>query len=82
MTVRLDPRLADPQLLALAAIRVKQRQASPQVRYITWAEYEWDLDKQPGGITLPVKLTEAEWTKQMQIIFGYAMEHAPESYGL
>jgi hypothetical protein len=78
----LDPRLSDPRLLALAALRVKARGPAHRVQWITWAERTDDESRQPPGVTLAVKLSEEEWTATMRVAFGYQMEHGPESHGL
>ena len=63
----LDARLADMQLLALAALRVKQRQGAQQDPYpVTWLEGgpgdPPPDDLHPGGIFLPRKCaTVEEW---------------------
>jgi hypothetical protein len=61
----LDPRLASPQLLALAAMRLKQRQGTPSDPYaVTWLdEYTDDLTQvgdSPSGIFLPRKAASIE----------------------
>jgi hypothetical protein len=61
----LDPRLASVELLALAALRAKQRQGSPEDPYpVTWLEgAPGDPppdDLRPGGIYLPRKCESVE----------------------
>jgi hypothetical protein len=65
--VALDPRLASVELLALAALRMKQRQGVQDDPYpVTWLEgLPGDPppdDLRPGGIYLPRKCaTVEEW---------------------
>ena len=56
VTVALDPRLADGQPLALAALRLTQRQPAHQVRWIDWADRVEDEAHQPPGLSLPRKM--------------------------
>jgi hypothetical protein len=77
--MRYDARLASPELLALAGLRLKQRQPASRVNYITWAEHTTDESQQPPGITLPVKLSEEEWTATMRVAFGYQMDTAGDA---
>jgi hypothetical protein len=63
----LDPRLANVELLALAALRVKSRQGTPDDPHnVIWLEgLPGDPPREalsPSGIYLPRKCaTEAEW---------------------
>jgi hypothetical protein len=65
--VALDPRLANVQLLALAALRLRQRQDSQDDQYrVVWLdEYHDDPTEaghSPSGVYLPRKAaSEEEW---------------------
>ena len=73
----LDPRLADPLLLALAAKRAKQRQLVSQVRWITWEDRIEEEALQPSGLSLPMKAESPDaWAAQMRLQFGALREAA------
>jgi hypothetical protein len=63
----LDGRLASPELLALAALRLRQRQAAQSDPFaVRWLDQYYDdptdAGDSPSGIFLPVKCaSEEEW---------------------
>jgi hypothetical protein len=73
--VAIDPRLASVELLALAALRLKQRQGSPSDPHaVVWLdEYLTDPTEaghSPSGIYLPRKCATAEeWYNSPLVTF-------------
>jgi hypothetical protein len=75
--VALDPRLASVELLALAALRAKQRQGSQTDLYqVTWLgmdglpENPEDAERSPSGVYLPRKCQTAEEWYHSPLIAG------------
>jgi hypothetical protein len=71
-----DPRLANAQLLALAALRLKQRQDSQSDPYaVTWLDQYYDdpadAGPSPSGIYLPKKCASAEEWYNSPLIAGF-----------
>ena len=71
----IDPRLASPLILALAARRATARQPASQVRWITWEDRIEEEALQPAGLSLPMKAESPEaWAAQMRRQFGSLRE--------
>jgi hypothetical protein len=70
-----DPRLASPELLALAAMRLKQRQESESDPHaVRWLDQYYDDPTEagysPSGIFLPRKYaTPEEWFNSPMVTF-------------
>jgi hypothetical protein len=78
-----DPRLANVQLLALAALRLRQRQQSQSDPYaVAWLDkyYEdpTEAGTSPSGIYLPKKsASEEEWLESPLVRWFRGNPHRP-----
>jgi hypothetical protein len=75
--VALDPRLASIELLALAALRARQRQGSQEDPYaVTWLGMDGepedpDAADSPSGIYLPRKCASIEEWERSPLVQGF-----------
>lgn len=78
-----DPRLASVQLLTLAALRAKKRQATAADRYgVVWLDNPYqdltEVDESPSGVYLPRKYETAEaWANSPLVRAMRAKLHPP-----